>query len=265
MADVLRSELLRDHGVVHGFSLRTGGVGAPPYDTLNLGRNVGDDPAAVAENHRLLARAVGYPPERLFEVGQVHRAEVVPLPPVGPGDVDDVRRREADALVATADPAGPRAVGVRTADCVPVLAAHPAGGTVAAIHVGWRGAVAGVLPRGLEALVAAAGSGVGMADLVVALGPHIRRDAFEVGPDVADALARAAGPDARVVHEGSGRPRVDLAEVCRAQLAAIGVPRARVDDVGGCTVAEPARFFSHRRDAGRTGRHLAVIVAPAAP
>jgi len=279
MIEVLRSGLLEAEGLVHGFSLRSGGVGRAPFDTLNLGGTVGDAPAAVAENRRRFARAVGLDEGegRLFEVSQVHGARVVVLEASSraPDEaVGAVRREEADALVARPLAGFGRApaVGVRTADCVPVLAAHPSSGAVAAIHVGWRGAVAGVLPAALAALLDAAGPGATPAELVVAIGPHIRADAFEVGLEVAAALAEAAGPDARVVREPvtpetgppPGSPRVDLAAVCGAQLARAGVPRSRVDDVGGCTFAEPDRFFSHRRDRGRTGRHLAVIQVPGA-
>jgi hypothetical protein len=144
-------------------------------------------------------------------------------------------------------------VGVRTADCVPILVGDLESGAVLAIHAGWRGVVAGVVPAGLSKL--------GGRALVAAIGPHIRGPSFEVGPDVKDQIAAAGGVDVVVGTSPAGRPLVDLCRAIRAQLARAGVDEAHVDDVGGCTLTEPARFFSFRRDGQRSGRHLAVIVA----
>lgn len=246
MVDVLHSPLLRAAGFVHGFTLRSGGVSEGPFATANLGRDLGDDPAAVEENHRRLAATLGF--ERLFEVRQVHGRRLLE---VGTDeDPTELRRQEADGLIAT-EPGV--AVGVRTADCVPVLLADPKTGAVAAVHAGWRGVEAGIVPAAVERL--------GGGDrLLVALGPHIRQAHFEVGPEVAERLA-AVAPGQEVVALRRGRPHVDLAGILRAQLGAAGVEAERIDDVGGGTFAEPSRFFSYRRDGGRTGRHLAVIVA----
>ncbi len=246
MVDVLQSPLLRGAGFAHGFTLRTGGVSQGPFATANFGRDVGDDPAAVEENHRRLASNLGF--ERLFEVRQVHGRSIRSVEP--DEDPAQVRRDEADGLIATRSGL---ALGVRVADCVPVLLANPVNGAVAAVHAGWRGIEARIVPAAVE--------GLGGGDrLLVALGPHIRQANFEVGPEVAERLASVAhGQD--VVAAGGARPHVDLARILRAQLAAAGIDADRIDDVGGGTFAEPARFFSYRRDGGRTGRHIAAIVA----
>lgn len=254
----IRSELLTRHGFAHGFSLRTGGVSEGPYASLNLGRGVGDDLAAVEENHRRLAADVGYEVARLYEVSQVHGGEVCV---VGQHDVaEDVRRVSADALVARATTPAV-AVGVRVADCAAVLIADPVTGAVAAAHAGWRGTVARVVDATIDALEREAGARA--RDLVAAIGPHIRPGAFEVGEDVAAQIARVAhGED--VIRRGYDKPHVDLAQVVRAQLIARGLSRERVDDVGGCTMEDPSRLYSFRRDGKRSGRHLGVIVARAA-
>ena len=250
----IRSKLLTQHGFRHGFSLRTGGVSEGPYASLNLGRAVGDDLAAVEENHRRLAADVGYELARLFEVSQVHGGEVRV---VGPDDLpEDVRRVSADALVAPAT-VPEVAVGVRVADCAPVLLADPVTGAVAAVHAGWRGTVARVIDAAIDALERETGARA--TDLVAAIGPHIRAGAFEVGDDVAAQIARVAhGED--VVRVGYDKPRVDLAAVVRAQLIARGLSPERIDDVGGCTMEEPSRFFSFRRDGKHSGRHVGVIL-----
>lgn len=251
MADVVRSAALRDAGFAHAFSLRDGGVSDPPFGTLNLGRSVGDEEECVWENHIRFAARVPYGRDALFEVSQVHGTSVR-LVAAGEDPVA-VRQEEHDALIA---PAGGLAVGVRTADCVPILLADTEHGAVAAVHAGWRGAVNHILSRTIERMQQEFGTEAGA--LVAAVGPHIRVAHFEVGSEVADA-AEAAAPGAGVVQWGGEKPHVDLAALVRHQLARAGV--TRVDDVGGCTFEDAQRFFSYRRDAGRTGRHLAVVVS----
>jgi polyphenol oxidase len=251
VADVLRSELLVREGFAHGFSLRTGGVSRGPFQSLNLARTVGDAVEDVTENHLRFASAVGFDAGRLLEVTQVHGAAVLAVSP-GMSPVE-ARMVQADALVAVG---GEAAVAVRVADCVPLLLADRRSGAVAAVHAGWRGCVAGVVAHAMAHLARRAGARP--AEVVAAIGPHIRVGAFEVGEDVAARLA-AAAPAGQVVLRGAGQPRVDLARVVRVQLLAVGVAEASIEDVGGCTFAEPERFFSYRRDGQRSGRHLAVI------
>ena len=259
MLDVVTSALLRAAGFAHGFSLRGGGLSEGAFASLNLDVHVGDDPARVQENHRRFAAAVGYEPERRFEVTQVHGARCVE---VREGDEPAaLRALEADALVSGV--AGV-ALGVRTADCVPVLLADPRSGAVAAAHAGWRGAVAGVVPRAVDLLRDR--FGVDPVTLYCAIGPYIRPDAFEIGEEVAaeiDAAAARCGAASAVRRSSvaGAKPHADLAALLTAQLVALGVPPAHIDDTGGCTFAEPDRFYSHRRDQGHTGRHFAVIVA----
>jgi YfiH family protein len=254
----LRSTLLQDAGFVHGFSTRTGGSSQGPFASLNLGRAVGDDSVNVEENHRRLAAAVGYAAPALFETSQVHGARVRV---VGAAERPaDVRGEQADALAARE--AGVT-VGVRVADCLPLLLGCAETGAVAAVHCGWRGVAAGVVGRAVDAL---RGLGARPGALVAAIGPHIRACCFEVGDEVVDALAAAAGGVHGVAgRSAAGRPLVALAAVVRAQLAAAGALPARVDDVPGCTRCDPARFYSFRRDGARSGRHLAAISVRATP
>ncbi len=248
----LHSTLLDRYGFRHAFSLRSGGVSAAPYDTLNLGSYLGDDEAAVRENRQRFAATLGVSLDRLFEQRQVHGTDIRE---VSADDTPElVADCEGDALVSRHEGL---AVAARTADCVPVLLAHPPSGHVAAVHAGWRGAVAAIVPRAIDAL------SQDPAELVVAIGPHIRVEAFEIGDEVAREMERAAR-GAPVVRRGEGRPHGDLAALLRFQLRESGVPEDAIDDVGGCTHSDAAHFFSHRRDRGRTGRHLSAIVAKAA-
>lgn len=239
----LRSPLLAEHGFRHGFSLRAGGVSAGRYASLNLARNVGDDATAVDENLRRLAAELGYASGRLCELNQVHGGLVRTMP----GE----RGQDGDALVSAREP-----IGIRVADCAAVLIADPRSGAVAAAHAGWRGVVAGAVPNALSMLCALRGSPP--SQLVAAVFPCIGLDAFEVGDEVAQQLARVVGE--QVVRRGPGKPHVDLQRSVHAQLLAGGLPREHVELVAGCTYSEPTMFFSYRRDGGVTGRHLAVII-----
>jgi YfiH family protein len=231
----------------HGFTTRDGGVSDPPFDRLNLGGAVGDDPARVAENWRRLEQATGL---RFARVRQVHGARVVRADaPCEPAD-------EADAVLSTAQGV---AACVSVADCVPVLLADPESGAVAAVHAGWRGTLARAAAEGVRALAREAGAPA--ARLLAAVGPSIGPCCYEVSADLA-ARFRAELGDA-VVHPGPA-PTVDLWKANAAVLAAAGVRPERIEVLGRCTSCERERFFSHRRDAGRTGRQMAFI-APRAP
>lgn len=242
--DILESPLLS--GFRHGFTTRDGGVSAPPYDRLNLGGAVGDDPASVAENWRRLERATGL---RFARVRQVHGARVVrAAAPCDPAE-------EADAVLSTAEGV---AACVSVADCVPVLLADPETGAVAAVHAGWRGTLARAAAEGVRAL---AEVGAPPARLLAAVGPSIGPCCYEVSDDLAAQFRAALGE--AVVRAGP-RPSLDLWAANAAVLAAAGVRPDRIEVLGRCTACERDRFFSHRRDAGRTGRQMAFI-APRAP
>lgn len=231
----------------HGFTTRDGGVSDPPYDRLNLGGAVGDDPARVAENWRRLERATGL---RFARVRQVHGARVVRAgAPCEPTE-------EADAVLSTAEGV---AACVSVADCVPVLLADPGTGAVAAIHAGWRGTLARAAAEGVLALAREAGAPPSR--LLAAVGPSIGPCCYEVSEDLAAQFRGALGEG---VVRGGRAPTLDLWRANAAVLAAAGVRTERIEVLARCTSCERDRFFSHRRDAGRTGRQMAFI-APRAP
>lgn len=213
------------------FTTRRGGVSAPPYDSLNLGRRTGDDPAAVEANWRRLWSLTVE--RRLLAGRQVHGATVARL-----RRDDDERPLEADGQ-ATSNTGS--AVMVLTADCLPVLLA--AGGAVAAVHAGWRGLAAGVLEEGVLALRDVGGTG----PISAAIGPAACGRCYEVRDDVRAALGE----------QTLGRPApIDLKQIARRRLEAAG---ATVHDVGLCTMCSPRDlFFSHRADGGVTGRQAGV-------
>jgi YfiH family protein len=229
-------------GVRAAFTTRLGGVSHAPWDSFNLGAHVGDVPAHVAANRARLRELLELPEEPGW-LSQVHGAAVVDL---------DVSRAPgiptADAAVTGA--AG-RACVIMVADCLPVLFASRDGRRIGAAHAGWRGLAAGVLENTVAAL------GVDPAELVAWLGPAILQPNFEVGADVRDAfLAGDAGAADYFAPNTRGRWQADLVGLARRRLRALGV----TDLSGGewCTVADPRRYFSHRRD-GQGGRMAALI------
>jgi YfiH family protein len=237
----------------HGFPTRAGGVSAPPFETLNLGGKWGDAPESVAENRRRLERAAG---AKLFVATQVHGAEIAR---VGAGDDPaEIARLKVDGLCTDR---GDIALGVFVADCIPAVVVDERTGAFAAVHAGWRGTLAGVLPAAVRAL--AQHFDARAADLRVALGPAIGPCCFEVGPEVVEAFearlpdARATGVVARVLPDG--KAFVDIKRANGVLLERAGVSPAAIDAGPECTACTRERFFSFRRDKGQTGQHLAFV------
>jgi YfiH family protein len=242
---------------------RHGGVSRGPYTSLNLGDHVGDDPAAVSENRHILADVAGLRPRF---VQQVHGTDVLSLN-------GDIARNSipvcADAIW-TSMPGNVCAMLV--ADCLPVLFAANDGRQVAAAHAGWRGLAAGVLEQTLRSFEPPAHSGNSHAAIQVIawLGPCIGPPAFEVGGEVRDAFIRhdhrAAACFQPVPHRAAAEDKwlADLAALARQRLVAAGISRIYGNDSSSewCTVSNPSRFFSHRRDTpvlGGSGRFAACI------
>jgi YfiH family protein len=217
-------------GYVVAFTTRVGGVSEGPYASLNLGRKSGDDVERADENRRIACAAIGADVEKLALNYQVHSARVVRA-------VAAKRGEHADGLW-TDEPSLP--ILAMSADCLPVAVARvdrsdPA---IAVLHVGWRGLLAGIVATGADAL----GSGT----LAAAIGPGIGPCCYEVGEEVAAPFRERFGDD--VVRDG----RLDLWTSAARALRAAGVEHVHRFD--RCTACEPEAFFSHRRDAGRTGR-----------
>ena len=219
---------------------RTGGVSEGRWKSLNLGDHVEDDPAAVAENRRILAGKAALPSEPLW-LQQVHGCAVADAAAGQEGC-------EADA--AWSDSPG-RVCAVMTADCLPVLFANRSGTRVAAAHAGWRGLAAGVLERTLGHFADAPG------EIVAWLGPAIGPGAFEVGDEVREAFVSIhADSQGAFTATQPGHWLADIYLLARTHLAAAGVSQV----YGGefCTYSDSTRFFSYRRD-GVTGRMATLI------
>ena len=242
-AEILTPEWRVPPRVRAAFTLREGGVSAAPFDSLNLGAHVGDSPAAVAENRRRVRVGLSLPAEPAW-LEQVHGTRVADL-----DAADEPGGAGADAVITRR--AG-RVCAVQVADCMPVLFAARDASAVGVAHAGWRGLAAGVLEATVARLSVAAGG------LIAWLGPAISGRHFEVGSEVRAAFLGADGgaSAAAFTPNARGRWQCDLAALARRRLAALGV--TEVSGGAWCTYAEPARFFSFRRD-GRCGRMAALI------
>lgn len=225
---------------------RRGGVSEAPYDDgaggggLNLGSHVGDAEHAVTHNRALLRQHL---PSEPVWLTQVHGTQVI--------NADGLpTSTEADACIATR--AGV-VCAIMTADCTPVLLADSRGRVVGAAHAGWRGLAAGVLENTVDAMRVQ-----GAEEILAWLGPGIGPQAFEVGQDVVDAFAhlQADASAFRTIADRPGKFLADLPALARRALAGVGVTQV----VGGehCTVSDPERFYSFRRDRN-TGRMASMI------
>jgi polyphenol oxidase len=182
-------------------------------------------------------------PGDYVRVRQVHSATVVPV--FGLHDPNDLP--EADAII-TAQPDLP--IGIRTADCVPVLIADPVLHCVAAVHAGWRGTAANIVAAAISKLSEEYGSRP--RDLLAAIGPCIGRCCFEVGPEVAQQFEL-------LFPEAPGLKTIDLAEANRRQMVSSGLPAEQIDIAGVCTRCDAVNFHSFRRDGDQSGRMVAAI------
>lgn len=217
---------------------RNGGVSRPPYDTLNLGDHVGDDPLAVAHNRQLFSMHL--PSEPLW-LQQVHGTTVVNAAAAG-------CLPTADAAVS--DHAG-AVCAVMTADCLPVLLCDTQGTVVGAAHAGWRGLCDGVIEATVKAM------SVAPQNILAWLGPCIGETAFEVGEEVRSAfLAHDVQAAQAFKARADGKWLADLPMLARQRLHALGVTQIYGSE--WCTYSDTERFFSYRRD-GVTGRMASLI------
>jgi YfiH family protein len=241
-------------GMRHAFFTREGGVSQGLYLSLNGGVGSHDDAGLVAENRARMAAALKVEPRCLLTAYQVHSPQVI----IAEKPWSTNERPRADAIV-TRTPG--LAIAVSTADCGPILFADPAARVIGVAHAGWRGALAGVADATVEAMEQL---GAKRDNIHAALGPMIRQDNYEVGPDL---LGRfdVEDPDGDRFFRPAARPshaEFDLAGYIGMRLARIGI--GHFEDVGLCTYADPARFFSFRRATHRAeadyGRHINAIV-----
>jgi YfiH family protein len=241
-------------GLRHAFFTREGGVSGGVYAALNGGLGSNDDPALVAENRRRMAEQLGVAPTHFLNLYQIHSPDaVIATGPWKPG----AERPKADALVTRAEGL---AIGITAADCGPILFVDPKARVIAAAHAGWKGALTGILESTIDAMEKL---GADRSGVVAAIGPLIRQESYEVGPEFVERFIEADAENGRFFLPGerNGHAMFDLAGFIRMRLENAGV--LMIDDLGIDTYSDE-RCFSYRRSVHRKepdyGRHVHAIV-----
>ena len=257
---------LDQYGAFMAFSLRGGGVSPRPFDSLNFSAEEGDSVENVQQNLRIFAERLGIDPHRIVTPRQVHGDEVVII------DAAPDHPPEADAIITAAPGIYP---AVKTADCAPILVIDPVRRISSAVHVGWRGAVLRIARKALRLLESRFKSNP--EDLIAGLGPAIGSCCYEVDKKVLKPF-RENIPDAeRFIHlpvglaslpatdseqltrsANSEKAFLDLLGVAHFELISGGISERNIYGLDLCTSCRQDLSFSHRRDKGRTGRHIAV-------
>jgi polyphenol oxidase len=228
-------------GFWHGFSTRA----------LNLGYTDWDSPERVAANRKRLLAALNLDQVRLATLHQIHSDRVHIIKDVG----DQWNQADGDALVTRIENC---ALAVQTADCLPIIIADPQNMVAAVVHSGWRGTLARILQKTIEAMEREFGSDP--AQLVAAIGPGIRSCCFEVGEEVADLFKKEfAGFLANPIEERPGKFLVDLPKALKLQLKNSGIQPENSHDIGVCTRCNANEFFSYRAEGQSSGRMMAII------
>jgi YfiH family protein len=233
-------------GLFHGFFGRDGGSSRGPLASLNLSFNVGDEVADVTENwSRVRVALVGL---EVVTMGQVHGASVA--------RVSEAADR-IDAVDGLFTARAGIALGVMTADCVPILMVAPAARVAIAVHAGWRGTLAGIAAVAVETIRDELN--VAPRSLQVAMGPSIGPCCYEVDAIIGEQLESRWGRLGAAWDRRGEKGQLDLRATNRAILIATGVAPEAIDDIGPCTACQMTRYFSHRASGGRAGRQLSVI------
>jgi YfiH family protein len=250
---MIEAPILALDGIRHAFFTREGGVSGGLYASLNGGVGSQDRAEHVAENRARMAAAVGVAPHRFVTAYQIHSPHVVVVETPWTSEA----RPRADAIVTRMRAL---AIGVTTADCGPILMADPKAHVIGAAHAGWRGALAGVVEA---TVVAMERLGAERSEIRAALGPMIRQPNYEVGPDLIARFGAEDPASRRFFAPASreGHAMFDLAGYIGSRLTRAGI--RHIGDLGYCTYADPAKFFSFRRTTHRSeadyGRHVNAI------
>ncbi|MGB8647890.1 MAG: peptidoglycan editing factor PgeF [Anaerolineae bacterium] len=243
------SEALESYpNVVHAVTTRHGGVSLAPFNTMNLGNQVGDEPANVRENLERMHTALGLDVCATVDASQAQADRVARVTDADRG----TRVKDVDGLI-TNEPGIP--LMLRFADCVPVLLYDPAHRAIGIAHAGWRGTVGRVVTRTVQAMGEAFGTSP--RDLIACICPSIGPCCYEIGPDVRDRVEQVFSTASQLLLRQNGSIHLDLWEANAHQLRTLGVEQIEV--AGLCTSDRTDEWYSWRREKGETGRFAAII------
>jgi len=241
--------------IVHAFCTRWGGVSRGAYENLNFSFREGDPTDRVDKNWEILATAFQVPRRQFFVVNQVHEDRILLIDHEHPKPSEN-QLLQYDAILT--DRPG-LAIGIKTADCVPILMVDPIRRVIGAVHAGWKGTSLGIAAKAVEALASRYLSKP--SDLIVAVGPAIGPCCYQVDEVVFESVGDPSGRDSlfRPCRE-KGKWMLDLPLANRLQMERKGIPSRNIITSGFCTACRGDLFFSHRREKGKTGRHLNFIM-----
>ncbi|WP_367903366.1 peptidoglycan editing factor PgeF [Paenibacillus sp. PL2-23] len=257
---LLSSWMEREGGLTAGFSGRSGGVSAKPWDSLNIGLHVGDKADDVIRNRRRIAEGIGWSFDAWTCAEQVHGARVAAVTEADRGR----GRSELQDAIAGCDALMTNVPGVLLtsfyADCVPLYFYEPAAGVVALAHAGWRGTAGMIAKETLLAMESA--YGVNPGNVLAAIGPSIDACCYEVDGAVVTELERILGElgldsDAAAAcmrRKGNGKAEPSLKEINRQIMIKAGILASHIELSNWCTGCRTDLFYSHRTEGGRTGR-----------
>jgi YfiH family protein len=234
-------------GVTHAVFTRLGGTSRPPFDTLNVGHTVGDDPTTVAENHLRIYAHLDVDPQQVASPQQVHGNRIAAVT----ADIQESGLSGTDGLV-TRTPGV--ALLLRFADCQPILLYDPENHALGLVHAGWRGVAQAIARRAVEAMQAAFGTRPEA--LIAGLGPAIGPCCYTVGQNVASAMGYALPDWKQAMSQQADGWHLDISGANAQQLTASGV--RQIEQAQLCTACHSNLFFSHRASHGRTGRFAVV-------
>ena len=238
-----------------GFTTRNGGSSRPPFNSLNLGQNTEDANHNVEANRATLTRTFDLPPHQLLTVRQVHGNDILIIDEPN-ADVSHFHKVESDAIITDQKNI---MIGVLVADCYPVLLFDPVKEVAAVVHVGWRGAAAGLIGRTVSAMISH--FGCRPADMQAAVGPGIGAHKYAVDRPVRDAFREGGGEWETITKETSlGEWLLDLKKSCRLQLETAELLEKNIESVAECTCCHRELFVSYRRDNGQTGRQIGFML-----
>lgn len=241
---------LTESGLAHAVFTRQGGVSPEPWASLNMGATVGDDLGRVIENRSRAFDAVGCAPETLFDVWQVHGADVVCAHTPRPMNIP---HKKADAIL-TIRPLV--TLFMRFADCVPILLYDPMNHAIGLVHAGWQGTVKQITGEAVRVMQCEFSSRP--EDIFAAIGPSIGPHHYEVGQKVVTQVHEAFGQDAsELLPTSNGAVQFDLWAANYLILENVGVKKIEISGI--CTACHLEDWYSHRGEGGKTGRFGVLI------
>jgi len=246
----LTSKLFARYGIQGIFSERLGGISPAPFNSLNLGFDLGDCDKNIQYNLTKLCNTANIPIPHRSQ--QTHGTDYLLC------DGKGIQHEDCADILITCNPG--HAVAIRTADCLPILLIDPITGIAAAVHAGWRGTAKKVAHIAVQRMHK---FGAKPENILACLGPSIASCCFKIDSDTANTLSQSHPNAEQYIHHENNKFSADIQNINQLQLQYSGLQQQNIEHISLCTSCMPERFFSYRRDGVETGRQLAIVALPA--